>query len=466
MAAARRVVVLGFDDVQSLDMIGPVEVFDVATRHGIVPPYRVEVVGPTAAPITTSSGITLTPARGLGDGRSHIDTLVIAGGTGVTTQLENVELITAVRREARRARRVASVCTGAFILAEAGLLDGRRVTTHWSACRRLARAYPEITVDPDPIFVRDGHVSTSAGVTAGIDLCLALVEEDHGRDLALSVARQLVVFLKRPGGQAQFSSHLSAQLAERDGLAEVQGWIADHLDDDLSVTRLARPRLDEPTALRPALPGRDRGDARALRRARPGRAGPTAARGVACRDRGDRARLWLRHAGDDAARLPALLVGGPDRVPATLPRDGQPESGGLAMGITTGIVLFDGAEELDWAGPWEVFTMARQDGDSVVTIAERLDPVHCAKGLRVLADHTFDGRAAARRPGRPRRGGEPSGGRQPRAPRLDRPGRAPVHLGHQCLHRFVHPARGRTGPEQAGDDPLGLDRTDARHWRT
>ena len=131
------------------------------------------------------------------------------------------------------------MCTGAFLLAEAGLLDHRRVTTHWGSCRRLARDYPGLQVDPDPIFVRDGEVYTSAGVTAGIDLCLALVEEDHGRDLALAVARQLVVFLKRPGGQAQFSSHLSTQLAERDALAEVQGWVADHLDDDLSVARLA-----------------------------------------------------------------------------------------------------------------------------------------------------------------------------------------------------------------------------------
>jgi transcriptional regulator GlxA family with amidase domain len=131
------------------------------------------------------------------------------------------------------------VCTGTFLLAEAGLLDGRRVTTHWGWCRHLAREFPTLTVESEPIFVQDGDVYTSAGVTAGIDLCLALVEADHGRELALSVARQLVVFLKRPGGQAQFSSHLSAQLAERDAVAEVQTWIADHLDEDLSVARLA-----------------------------------------------------------------------------------------------------------------------------------------------------------------------------------------------------------------------------------
>ncbi|MGZ6973615.1 MAG: GlxA family transcriptional regulator [Acidimicrobiia bacterium] len=239
MAAERRVVVLAYDGVQSLDVVGPVEVFDVATRHGITPPYRVEIVAPTSEPIVSTSGITLTPTRGIADGRHPVDTFVVAGGEGVSTALQDETLLDVVRRTARRSRRVASVCSGAFLLAEAGLLDGRRVTTHWTRCRQLARAYPELEVDPDPIFIRDGDVYTSAGVTAGIDLCLALVEEDHGRELALAVARQLVVFLKRPGGQAQFSSHLSTQLAERDVLAEVQGWVADHLDDDLSVARLA-----------------------------------------------------------------------------------------------------------------------------------------------------------------------------------------------------------------------------------
>jgi transcriptional regulator GlxA family with amidase domain len=235
----RRIAVLAYDGIQSLDLVGPVEVFDVATRHPIDPPYRVDIVAPTTEPIVTSSGITITPARALAEVRGDVDTFVVAGGTGVEAALADPALVRQVARVAARARRVASVCTGAFLLAEAGLLDGRRVTTHWQSCRRLQRHYPDLDVDSDPIFVRDGDVYTSAGVTAGIDLCLALVEEDHGRDLALAVARQLVVFLKRPGGQAQFSSHLSTQLAERDVLAEVQGWIADHLDDDLSVPRLA-----------------------------------------------------------------------------------------------------------------------------------------------------------------------------------------------------------------------------------
>ena len=136
-------------------------------------------------------------------------------------------------------RRLASVCSGTFLLAEAGLLDGRRATTHWRVCDELAHRYPKITVERDPIFVGDRGVYTSAGVTAGMDLALALVEEDHGRELALRVARQLVMFLKRPGGQSQFSAQLAVQAADREPLRELQAWIADHLDADLSVAELA-----------------------------------------------------------------------------------------------------------------------------------------------------------------------------------------------------------------------------------
>jgi transcriptional regulator GlxA family with amidase domain len=138
------------------------------------------------------------------------------------------------------------VCTGAFLLARAGLLDGRRVTTHWNACAALARHYPSLKVEPDPIFVRDGNVYTSAGVTAGIDLALALVEEDLGREVALAVARDLVLFIRRPGGQAQFSAGLAGQAATRPGVRELQAWIADHLDGDLSVPALAERAFMSP----------------------------------------------------------------------------------------------------------------------------------------------------------------------------------------------------------------------------
>jgi transcriptional regulator GlxA family with amidase domain len=144
-----------------------------------------------------------------------------------------------LRETAPRARRVTSVCSGAFLLAEAGLLDGRHATTHWASCARLQEDYPAVTVEPDPIFVRDGNVTTSAGVTAGMDLALALVEEDLGRRVALEVARWLVLFVKRPGGQAQFSAGLAAQAADREPLRELQDWIADHLREDLTVRALA-----------------------------------------------------------------------------------------------------------------------------------------------------------------------------------------------------------------------------------
>lgn len=236
----RRVVAVVFRDVQTLDVTGPVEVFSMATRllhtpgHG----YRTQIVAHGGGAITASSGIALT-ADSLDKGRGTIDTLVVAGGRGTRAAVRDATLVAWIRRAANRSTRVASVCSGAFLLAEAGLLDGRRATTHWEQCERLARRYPTVDVDPDPIFVRDGNVYTSAGVTAGMDLALALVEDDHGPALALAVARQLVLFMKRPGSQSQFSGHLTAQLADRQPLRELQGWLGDHLDEDLSVGALA-----------------------------------------------------------------------------------------------------------------------------------------------------------------------------------------------------------------------------------
>jgi transcriptional regulator GlxA family with amidase domain len=227
------VVVVAFPAVQSLDVAGPVEVF--AAARG----YTVTLATPGGEPVRTSSGLTLVPDAAVEHVRGPVDTLVVAGGSGTRTAVADAGLIRAVARLAARARRVTSVCTGAFLLAEAGLLDGRRATTHWSACDTLARLYPAVQVEPDPIYTRDGNVWTSAGVTAGMDLALALVEEDLGRDVALAIARRLVLFLRRPGSQSQFSAQLAAQLAERDGLRHVQRWIAEHPGDDLSVARLA-----------------------------------------------------------------------------------------------------------------------------------------------------------------------------------------------------------------------------------
>jgi transcriptional regulator GlxA family with amidase domain len=226
------IVIVVFDGVQGLDVLGQAEVFAAAG-------HEVRTVSRDGAPVRTSSGVLLQPDGRLPGARTAIDTLVVAGGDGTRDALVDPQLIAWLRRTAPRCRRVASVCSGAFLLAEAGLLDGRRATTHWSVCSTLARRYPRIHVEDDPIYVRDGDVWTSAGVTAGMDLALAMVEDDHGRDVALDIARRFVLFLRRPGNQSQFSAHLAAQTADRDPLREVQRHVAEHPEADLSVERLA-----------------------------------------------------------------------------------------------------------------------------------------------------------------------------------------------------------------------------------
>jgi transcriptional regulator GlxA family with amidase domain len=191
------------------------------------------------APVRTSSGVTVVPDGDLASARGAIDVLLVAGGEGTPSAMVDSKLTAWLRRTSARSRTVASVCSGAFVLAEAGLLDGRRATTHWSVCEQLAARYPTVDVDADPIYVRDGDVWTSAGVTAGMDLALALVEEEQGRDVALAIARRLVLFLRRPGNQSQFSAQLSLQTADRDALREIQRLIAEHPDADLSVDALA-----------------------------------------------------------------------------------------------------------------------------------------------------------------------------------------------------------------------------------
>ena len=236
----RRVVILAFPGVQPLDVIGPGEVFAGADALGGGGQYSVEVVAKRAEPIAVrGGGYSLLPKRTTASCRGPIDTLVVGGGVGVRSAEDDVELIRWIRSAARRSRRVTSVCSGSFLLARAGLLEGRTVTTHWASTEELARRHPELEVDPNPIFVRDGDVWTSAGVTSGMDLALALVEEDLGREIAVEIARWLVLFLQRPGGQAQFSAHLSAQVAERRPLRELQSWIADNLEADLRVETLA-----------------------------------------------------------------------------------------------------------------------------------------------------------------------------------------------------------------------------------
>ena len=251
--ASRRVEVLAFPDVQLLDVAGPVQVFADANIRAGAPhapsPYRIRVVAPAGAQIRATSGLVFA-TEPLPDAAEPLDTLIVAGGQGVMRAADDESLVEWLKLRAGAARRTASVCTGAFLLAAAGLLDRRRAVTHWEYCDLLSQRHPVVTVEPDPIFVHDGPVWSSAGVTAGIDLSLALVEEDLGRAIALGVARHLVMFLKRPGGQAQFSAALSLQSA--DGrFADLHGWLAEHLAENLPLSRLAaQAAMSERTFLR------------------------------------------------------------------------------------------------------------------------------------------------------------------------------------------------------------------------
>ena len=240
--AVRAIEVLAYPAVQLLDVTGPLQVFasanDRAAEAGGKKPYALRVVAPgNQGGVTASAGLGLT-VDPLPPIDAPVDTLIVAGGQGVDAASADPALLDWLRQRATRARRIASVCTGAFLLAACGVLNGRRAATHWSSCDELARRFPAVIVERDPIFVCDGSIWTSAGVTAGIDLALALVEKDLGRGVALAVARYLVVFLKRPGGQAQFSAALSLQAAE-DRFGALHDWINAHLADDITLPLLA-----------------------------------------------------------------------------------------------------------------------------------------------------------------------------------------------------------------------------------
>ncbi|MEM7504554.1 MAG: GlxA family transcriptional regulator [Pseudomonadota bacterium] len=237
----RRVVFVAFPQVVLMDLIGPWEVFALANAlaDSDSPPYSLELVsGTNGAKIPSWSGITLESHRPAKTSRGTIDTLVVPA-TGMAWAPEADRFSAVLRRLAKRSRRIVSICGGAFLLAEAGLLDGKKATTHWRGTEGLAARYPNVDVQADPIFVKDENIYTSAGVTAGIDLALALVEEDLGQAMALDCARNLVVFMRRPGGQSQFSATLESQHAERDVINDLVAWAADNLSNELSVQVLA-----------------------------------------------------------------------------------------------------------------------------------------------------------------------------------------------------------------------------------
>ena len=236
----RRVVIVGVPPVRTLDVFGPAEVFGDANRmHGGDPSYKVTIISACRERLVPSYiEKTLYTDQSFREFHGPIDTLLVAGSVGKMRY--DADFLDWLRDQSATARRFGSVCTGALMLAKAGLLDGRRATTHWNWCDELARDYPKIKVDPNPIYVRDGNCYTSAGVTAGIDLTLALVEEDLGRRIALQVAQMMVVFLRRPAGQSQFSATLAAQTSENHSFGDLIAWLTDNLTADLSIEKLAR----------------------------------------------------------------------------------------------------------------------------------------------------------------------------------------------------------------------------------
>jgi transcriptional regulator GlxA family with amidase domain len=240
--SALRVLIVAVPPMRTLDVFGPAEVFgDANWLRGGDPAYKVNIISACSDRVVSNHlGTPVHTDRTYREYRGPIDTLLVAGCMGPRELHYEPGFLDWLRLQSARARRFGSICTGAFVLAKAGLLDGRCATTHWNWAGELAQDYPSVAVDPRPIYVRDGNCYTSAGVTAGIDLCLALVEEDFGRSLALRVAQLMVVFLRRPGGQSQFSATLEAQTHESRPLADLLAWLPDHLQHDLSVGSLAR----------------------------------------------------------------------------------------------------------------------------------------------------------------------------------------------------------------------------------
>lgn len=240
----RRVMMLVYDAAQVLDIAGPIQLLSTAvTLPGGKPVYDIELVAEERGPVSTTSGLVLRVDRSIGDVSpaelADIDTFMVTGGLGSRAAMEDERLLAFVRQAAAPARRVVSICTGAVILAAAGLLEGRRATTHWAFAPTMRKRFPGVTVEEDAIYVRDGKFWTSAGVTAGMDLALALIEEDAGREMALTLARQHVMYLMRPGGQSQFSAQLAAQRVEDVRLARICSFVVENPREDLSVPALA-----------------------------------------------------------------------------------------------------------------------------------------------------------------------------------------------------------------------------------
>ena len=311
-----RVVIIGFEGVQTLDLTGPAEVFAAASRGAGRAVYRVVVASVGGGERTTSCGLVVRTAELARIRPGRRDIVVVAGGedAAIRRAAGDVVLRRWLRRAARVVGRMTSVCSGAFVLAAAGLLDGRRATTHWAACDELARRFPAVTVEPNAIFVRDGAVWTSAGVTTGIDMALAIVEDDLGRALADAVAGRLVLYMRRPGYQSQFSAALVAQTRAADPLAPAIAWTREHLAT-ADVEELARRAGLSVRTLASPVPGPPRDHAGQADRQAARRARPDAARDQPAAGQGARVAVRVRQPDADEARVRARARHRPPRVP-------------------------------------------------------------------------------------------------------------------------------------------------------
>lgn len=259
----RRIAVLTYPGVEILDIGGPIEVFSFANmellRRGLItePTYIIDVLAEQPGAVPTLSGLQIIATDAYVNVKQDVDTLIVAGGFIPSGHFEGKEigdpyvfknpiLMDWLRSMSTQVRRLVSICTGAFALAECGLLNDIKATTHWDFCQRLKQDYPAVIVDPNQIFIQQGHIYTSGGITSGIDLALSLLEEDWGHEIALFVARFMVMFLKRPGGQSQFSNYLTVEAANRHDLRELQNWIMENLAKDLRVEKLAEKMCMSP----------------------------------------------------------------------------------------------------------------------------------------------------------------------------------------------------------------------------
>jgi transcriptional regulator GlxA family with amidase domain len=251
MSNSKHIIILVPDNVSILDVAGPLDVFTKAKEHirenypAIKESYTTHVLSfDSLIQVNTSAGLPIITEGGIESIDYEIDTILVAGNA--TLKVIPQSLLDWLKAKTDKVGRMGSICAGAFVLAKAGILNGRRATTHWMVCDKLAKQYPEVKVENDPIFVKDGNIYTSAGISTGMDLSLAMVEEDYGRDIAVATARRLVLFLKRPGNQSQFSNILNYQTVDYEPIKEIQDWIVDHLDDELTVELLAEKALMSP----------------------------------------------------------------------------------------------------------------------------------------------------------------------------------------------------------------------------